>query len=104
MPTASITPVTGGASLPLVATAVVTNTRLPHTIGLEWPRPGISTFHATLVPFARSHCTGGAPAPTPRARSPRNDGQFAPTDTALAARTATMAKSERFVMRPGLWL
>jgi hypothetical protein len=39
-------------------TAVVTNTRSPHTIGLEWPTPGTSAFQRTLRPAVTSQSPG----------------------------------------------
>src|SRR5262245_33073198 len=93
-PTTSITPVTGGASLPFSATAVVTNTRSPQTMGLEWPSPGTAMFHATFVPLVRSQVVGGAPDPTPLVDSPRNDGQLAwiATDAAITNAATTIAR------------
>jgi hypothetical protein len=39
-------------------TAVVTNTRSPHTTGDEEPRPGISTFQRMF--FVSLYSTGGS--------------------------------------------
>ena len=35
--------------------AVVTNTRLPQVIGLEFAMPGIGVFHLMFFPLATSH-------------------------------------------------
>jgi hypothetical protein len=43
--------------------------------GVECPRPGISTFHATLA--VSLHFTGGVPAATPFPDGPRHCGQCA---------------------------
>src|SRR5687767_6252139 len=57
--------------------AVVTKTRLPHTIGLELAMPGIGVFHLMFLPDAMSHSvTARCPSPFPSAASPRKAGQF----------------------------
>src|SRR5688572_11285810 len=65
------------ADAPLDATAVVTKTRSPNTIGLERARPGIAIFHATFFDAATSHVTGGreGAGATPLASGPLNAGQ-----------------------------
>src|ERR1700681_3015801 len=76
-------------------TAVDTNTRSPHTIGLDTARPGTAVFHSTFSPVARFHVTGvGRPSPTPDAPGPRNDGQFWP-ETVTHARTHRAAAAAR---------
>src|SRR5262245_12790548 len=58
----------------------------PHTMGLECPRPGTSTFHRTCSPAATFHFAGAPnPSPMPRALVPRNDGQSTPGRGALSA-------------------
>src|SRR5436190_3451670 len=57
--------------------AVVANTRLPHTIGLELATPGIGVFHLMLLPLVASHSvTARWPSPLPALPSPRNEGQL----------------------------
>ena len=57
--------------------AVETYRRSPQTIGLEWPRPGMSVFQRTFFDVATSHSTGsGKPSATPTASWPRNAGQL----------------------------
>ena len=59
------------------ATAVVTITRSPQTIGLPWPSPGMSSFQRTFLPSA--HSSGGsAVGPSPVRSGPRHSGQFGP--------------------------
>src|SRR5258708_1804819 len=74
---------------PAAGTALVTKIRSPQITGLEWPRPGISVFHKTWSPFSPSHCTGGAPLPTPLAAGPRNCGQLEPESAAAAIAAVT---------------
>src|SRR5688500_9753844 len=51
--------------------------RSPHTIGLEWPRPGIGVFHNTLIDFSASQLVGRVlPSLTPDPFCPRKEGQF----------------------------
>src|SRR5438876_9203024 len=68
--------------------ALVTKIRFPHTMGLEWPRPGMGVFHRTFFPFSTSHAVGVAyPSAIPLALGPRKEGQFALARTpSLAAR------------------
>src|SRR5688572_8228935 len=62
---------------PALLMAVVTNTRLPHVIGLEFAIPGIAVFHLMFFPLVTSHSvTARWPSPFPAAASPRNEGQF----------------------------
>src|SRR5262249_58559197 len=82
----------------MVLIAVVMKTRLPHTTGLEWARPGIRVFHLMLVPFSAFQLSGRfCPSAIPEAWSPRNEGQlfgpFAPAT--LATANATLAKTSR---------
>src|SRR5258708_29617934 len=57
-------------------TAVDTNTRSPHTIGLDTATPGTGVFQRTFSPVAAFHFTAvGVPSATPEADGPRNDGQ-----------------------------
>src|SRR5688572_24102639 len=63
--------------LPALLTAVVVNTRLPHTIGLEVATPGIGVFHLMFLPVATSQSvTARWPSPLPALPSPRNDDQL----------------------------
>src|SRR5436190_20996944 len=73
--------------------AVVANTRLPHTIGLELATPGIGVFHLMFLPVAASHSvTACCPSPLPALPSPRNDGQLrAPVSRVMAGALATGA-------------
>ena len=58
-------------------TAVETNTRSPHTIGLDTATPSTGVFHATFWPAGAFHFTAvGLPSAVPAALAPRNDGQF----------------------------
>ena len=67
-------------------TAVDTNTRSPHTMGLETARPAIGVFHSTFWLVATFQVTGvGEPSATPDAWGPRNDGQFCADTDAHAA-------------------
>src|SRR5688572_23910729 len=51
--------------------------RLPHTIGLDVPRPGTATFHLMFFPVVTSHSPSTPwPSPTPAAFAPRNEGQL----------------------------
>jgi hypothetical protein len=55
---------------------VVRKTRLPQTIGDEWPLPEISVFHLTF--FVALHSVGRlVSAEMPRPSSPRHCAQFA---------------------------
>ena len=48
--------------------AVLMNTLLPQTTGLEWARPGIGVFHLTFTALLASHFTAaGEPSATPAA-------------------------------------
>src|SRR6185503_6462069 len=72
-------------------TAVDTNTRSPHTIGLDTATPATGVFHRMFSPVAAFHFTAvGVPSATPDASGPRNDGQFCADSTALAANHATL--------------
>jgi hypothetical protein len=62
--------------------------------GLEWPRPGISTFHATF--FVSLHSVGALPGATPVCAGPRQWGHHAsagalPRWAASVADAITMA-------------
>jgi hypothetical protein len=58
-----------------VETAVNTNTRSPHTTGVEEAAPGIATFHLTFL--LSLHSSGGsASGATPVASGPRHCGQL----------------------------
>ena len=62
---------------PALLMAVVTNTRLPQTIGLELAMPGIGVFHLMFLPLVTSHSvTARCPSAFPLPAMPRNDGQF----------------------------
>src|SRR5256885_17241492 len=70
--------------LPLMA--LVTNTRLPQTIGLECPRPGIGVFQRTLVDFSTSQVVGPEkPSATPFASFPRKEGQLVSFEAPVCA-------------------
>ena len=57
--------------------AVVRNTRLPHTIGLECASPGIDVFQGMFTDVRESHTVGrDCTSATPDAFGPRNEGQF----------------------------
>src|SRR5882672_9127216 len=72
-------------------TAVETNTRSPHTIGLDTATPGTGVFQRTFSPVAAFHFTAvGVPSATPDADCPRNDGQFCADSTAQAAAQAML--------------
>src|SRR5712691_10016482 len=72
-------------------TAVDTNTRSTHTIGLETATPGTGVFQRTFSPVVPFHFTAvGVPSATPEADGPRNDGQFCADSTAQAAAHATL--------------
>src|SRR6185503_9234937 len=91
---------------PLV-TAVVTKTFLPHTTGLECPRPGISVFHLVFSDFSAFQVTAeGCPSTTPEAPGPRNWGQFcAFAAVAPAAMSNRERKSSgaRFIVETSSW-
>src|SRR4029079_16361066 len=56
--------------------ALVTKTVSPHTIGLEWARPGIGVRQRMLCPVAGLHVSGRfCRSLTPDASRPRNEGQ-----------------------------
>src|SRR6267143_1024014 len=80
-------------ALASLLTAVDTNTRSPHTIGLETDTPGTGVFHKTFSPVAASHFTGvGDPSATPDAAGPRNIGQFWAESVADAMRQRANVK------------
>src|SRR5436190_5950788 len=89
--------------------AVDTNTRPPHTMGLEIATPAIGVFHNTFSPVSTFHVIGGdEPSATPDAAGPRNIGQFwAETVTAAAAIHAAIsirfAISHRAVSHPVIY-
>ena len=61
---------------------------LPHTTGLDSPRPGTGVFHSTLVPSAAFQVVGSEnPSAMPVAAIPRNCGQSTPGRGAVAAAT-----------------
>src|SRR5687768_15879542 len=61
---------------------------LPHTIGLERPRPGTAVFQMTFVLSAALQVTGSEkPSAIPAAAIPRNCGQSIPGRGAVAAPT-----------------
>src|SRR2546426_9744957 len=83
-------------ALASLLTAVDTNTRSPHTIGLETDTPGTGVFHTTFSPVAASHFTGvGDPSATPDAAGPRNIGPFWADTIGLAASERTTAIKNR---------
>src|SRR5438046_493338 len=74
-------------ALPLMA--LVTNMRLPQTIGLECPSPGIDVFQRTLVDFSTSQVIGlEKPSATPFASLPRNEGQLVSFELLVCAAAA----------------
>ena len=74
----------------LVLTAVVKKMRFSQMTGLEWPNPGMRVFHATFIPDSTFQTIGRrALSATPRAPSPRKEGQFS------AARRLAPAKTKR---------
>src|SRR6476659_8248792 len=79
-------------------TAVDTNTRSPHTIGLDTATPATGVFHATFSPVCAFHLTAvGLPSATPAALAPRKPGQFCPStargaDVSDAPANATMIR------------
>src|SRR5678816_2865464 len=77
------------------STAVVTNTRLPQTIGDECPRPGIAAFH--LMFEVGVHVAGRFfSVEIPEPSGPRHCGQFA-ADPAVVSEL--MIKSARLIGR-----
>src|SRR5262245_48197697 len=74
-------------------TAVETNTRSPHTIGLDTATPATGVVHRMFSPVLAFHLIAvAAPSPTPDAFAPRNDGQFCADTVAEAIAVAsTMA-------------
>src|ERR1035438_10611407 len=82
-------------SPPRLLTAVVTNTRSPHTIGLEWARPGVGLFQAMLAPLETFQVAGKLfPSATPAAPGPRNDGQFCAAAVEARRSAPTRVRSE----------
>ena len=90
-------------------TAVETNTRSPHTIGLDTATPATGVFHATFSPVAAFHLTAvGLPSAVPAALAPRNDGQFcldrrrarAGASAVPAARIASARRQRRMTIFP----
>src|SRR5688500_8993963 len=72
--TSPVRPVRNVLSSSLAAEARMT--RLPQTIGLEVPRPGIAVFHLMFLPVTTSQSeTAPCPSATPEALMPRNEGQ-----------------------------
>src|SRR3954469_17828956 len=80
---------------------------LPHTTGLESPRPGIAVFQATFAPVDAFHVAGmEKPSAIPLASMPRNCGQSTPGRAPVAAResvnAATISRAiDRQVRRMG---
>src|SRR5215813_13693585 len=73
-------------------TAVDTNTRSPHTIGLDTLTPATGVDHRMFCPVFTSHLIAvAAPSPTPDAFGPRNDGQFCADSVVVARRAAARA-------------
>src|SRR3954471_3166803 len=69
---------------------------LPHTTGLESPRPGIAVFHATFTPVDAFHVAGmEKPSAIPLAAMPRNCGQSTPGRAPVAARGSVNAATTR---------
>src|SRR5215471_18024754 len=90
-------------SPPRLLTAVVTNTRSPHTIGLECASPGILDFHAMLVPRVTSQFTGNFwPSATPDADGPRNCGQFCAAGGNASRNGINRARGTRRVYQPSV--
>src|SRR5690349_23860654 len=81
--------------------AVVTNMRLPQTMGLECAKPGTDTRQRMFVPFSPSHVSGSfIPSATPDAAVPRNDGQLPVAGAAFGSRTEPAA-ADRTIFRTG---
>jgi hypothetical protein len=77
--------------------AVVMNTRLSQTTGLECAKPGSGVFHKTLTDFSPSHLRGAAlDVDTPEEFGPRNCGQFSPRAEAIKHRHR-QADRRRFI-------
>src|SRR5678816_2672442 len=73
------------------STAVVTNTRLPQTIGDECPRPGIAAFH--LMFEVGVHVAGRFfSVEIPEPSGPRHCGQRAASTTVVSDSNTTKAK------------
>jgi hypothetical protein len=100
MPALLLSPVRT-VGVPVEATAVVTYTRSPQTIGLECASPGIAVFQATLRIALASQLTGGAPAATPVPFAPRNAGQFCaraePARSQAASASPTRVRADRIM-------
>src|SRR3954463_451856 len=78
------------ASFPLMV--VEMKRSLPHTTGLESPRPGIAVFQATFAPVDAFHVAGmEKPSAIPLAAMPRNCGQSTPGRAPVAARGSVNA-------------
>ena len=54
------------------ATTVVTKTLLPHTTGLDQPRPGMAVFHATFSVALQRSGSAGSSSTTPVMAGPRH--------------------------------
>ena len=66
--------------------------RSPQTIGLEWARPGISTFQRMFAPVTPLKVSGKSwPSATPEAEGPRNPGQ----SVGAAVRAAGASRAAR---------
>src|SRR6476620_8204494 len=82
-------------------TAVDTNTRSPHTMGLETARPATGVFHSTFCPVATFQLTGvGEPSATPDAAGPRKDGQFCADSDTHAATQSRIGNTRRMIYLP----
>src|SRR6186713_1644810 len=82
-------------------TSADTNTRSPHTTGLETATPSTGVFHRMFSLVATFQVTAvGVPSATPEAFGPRNMGQFCaetPADPIrqIATKTRTHEKPQR---------
>src|SRR5213593_681323 len=82
-------------------TAVDTNTRSPHTTGLDTASPAIGVFQITFSPVVTFHFTAvGCPSATPDAFGPRNEGQFWAASDAPAASQSGTSNSRRIGYLP----
>src|SRR5215213_1748337 len=81
--------------------AVMTKTRLPHTIGLECESPGTGVFHAMFSDFSRLQLVGVlCPSAMPEALRPRNEGQFCACTVRAAKQRQPISDSILFIFLP----
>src|SRR5262245_4806594 len=81
--------------------AVETNTRSPHTIGLETATPATGVLQRMFSPVDAFHlATVGLPSATPLAFAPRNAGQFCPRSVVEATSHAKRGSARRMLLGP----